>query len=266
MTGMIATRQTKSLDLDGSINQTMILEPSIYSDKSSALANEVQGLLNRQGHRVERATWPVDASACKSIRIISLLELEDPFLATISKQDFSAFQQMILQASSLVWVTKTGNPMLTMYTGLVRSARNERPNTDFVSLTLSSKTATESCLAARLVTKVALSHPEDTEYVEGNGLISVCRLEAIEEFKDSVNALMLDGNAEEMTLGEAGRPLKLEIGSPGMLDTLYFGTDESTSIDLLNDEIEIRVRASGLKYESPVHDVEQELTETVFET
>ena len=121
-------------------------------------------------------------------------------------------------------------------------------------------------MAAGLLTKIALSHTGDTEYVEEGGLISVCRLEVDKELKSSAKAFMLDVTAENISLGEAGRPLKLEIGSPGMLDTLYFGTDNSASIDILDDEIEIWVRASGLKYDLPVNDAEQELTETVFET
>ena len=266
MTGMIATKQIKPIIPDFLNTQTMLLEPSSCSDESEALANEVYRLLSYQGYRVERATWPVDAATCKGTRVVSLLELEYPFLATISEQDFSAFQQLILQVSGLIWVTTTGNPTLTMYNGLARSAQNERPETSFISLALSRKTASESRIAAGLVTKVALSHSGDTEFVEEGGLISVCRLEVDEELNSSAKASMLDVTAENISLGEAGRPLKLEIGSPGMLDTLCFGTDNSASIDLFDDEVEVLVMGSGIKEELPVNDMEQELTETVFET
>jgi hypothetical protein len=50
-----------------------------------------------------------------------------------------------------------------------------------------------------------------------------------------------------MALGQSILPLKLGVGSPGMLDTLRFEVDVSLAGQLADDEVEIEVKASGVK-------------------
>lgn len=50
---------------------------------------------------------------------------------------------------------------------------------------------------------------------------------------------------------QPGRHLKLEVGQPGLLDSLYFDDDASLDSDLPNDHVEIAVCAAGLNF----HDV-----------
>ena len=48
------------------------------------------------------------------------------------------------------------------------------------------------------------------------------------------------------------RPLKLTINNPGFLDTLCFVDDERAGKPLLDDEIEIEIKASGLNFKDVI--------------
>lgn len=60
--------------------------------------------------------------------------------------------------------------------------------------------------------------------------------------------LNVDPVAELVPFKQADRPLKLEIGVPGMLDTLHFIDDTHVAIPMAHDDVEIEVHASGLNF------------------
>ena len=50
-----------------------------------------------------------------------------------------------------------------------------------------------------------------------------------------------------VSLHEQHAPLKLIIGRPGLLDTLCFITDKDMAGPLAENEVDIQVKAAGLK-------------------
>jgi zearalenone synthase (highly reducing iterative type I polyketide synthase) len=57
----------------------------------------------------------------------------------------------------------------------------------------------------------------------------------------------LEDTTRQMTLTDQDDALRLTIGKPGLLDTLKFVSDERMLAPLEDDEVEIQVKATGLK-------------------
>lgn len=55
---------------------------------------------------------------------------------------------------------------------------------------------------------------------------------------------------EPCAFKQEGRPLKLEVGTPGRLDTLRFNDDKAVAatVPLREQEVEIEIKAAGLNF------------------
>jgi hypothetical protein len=229
------------------VDELIVLEPANASSTSRALAAGIASTLKTKGCSVERAIWPVNATIYENKKVVSLLELENQFLICMTEEDFVGFKQLMLQASSLLWVTKASDPAGAMFTGLARSVRNEIAGTYFKVLRFSDRSIGDCKFAADIAARIALSSSDDNEFVEEDGIVSVARLAENEDMASHV-ANFAQGEQREMTsIRHASRPLKLDIETSGFLDSLYFRTDELSDVEIADDEVEIQVRATGLK-------------------
>lgn len=61
----------------------------------------------------------------------------------------------------------------------------------------------------------------------------------------------LQDSTRLMTLADQDDTLRLTIGKPGLLDTLRFIPDTRMLLPLQDHEVEIQVKATGLKLVSP---------------
>ncbi len=250
MSLLIATKHEDHETNGCSDDDFIILEPLNLSVASRVLSDGIFSTLRARGYSPQRTAWPADLSLHENRQCISLLELDSPFLATLTEGEFHDFRQLMLQVSSILWITIGNNPAMAMFSGLARSLRNEIPGTRFRSLQLSSEHCGCTEIAAELVIKVALSSSTDTEYVEEDGMANVARLAGDELINQRVAALAQEEHIECIPLKEAGRPLELQVQTPGEPDSFCFQTDEQASNDLLDDEIMIEVEAIGMRYAS----------------
>jgi NADPH:quinone reductase-like Zn-dependent oxidoreductase len=147
--------------------------------------------------------------------------------------------------------------------GLLRVLRNEYVGRACISLDLdpqqptwseSSASAivhiTKSCLAGRQ-DNVSIS-AEDSEYAVRDGLVLVPRI-----YKDATRNKLLVPEAPdwsapdsipEAPLFQEQRPLSLQVGVPGLLDTLAFNDDAHYKADLDADMVEIKPCAYGFNF------------------
>ena len=200
---------------------------------------------------------------------IFLNELDSPILATLSSEDFDAVQRLC-SARGLLWVLQDANlatatPNANLFPGMIRTIRNENAGILPIILDLDGKERLSADATSDLIcwvlkasrgTETAVRELE-REYMERNGQIFVPR---VVEDKDASNwAVRQDGKAdlELQNFDQVNRPLSLTIGSPGLLDTLYFEDDKRATTSLPDDHVEIKVKATGVNFRDVMYAVGQ---------
>lgn len=228
-------------------------------------------LQNHAAQEVQSLVLTLQGSSCEIVSLSSvgsidlankcclfLPELERSFLYDIHDDMFGILRDIVDSAASIVWVTYGGDegsskPESSLVTGLARSICSERDESSFVTLALSQESSTAG-IAGKMF-KILQRSPKtrrgnnDSEYMEKSGMLYIGRVVESRHLNDEVFAKLIGRKAERRALEEeAGRPLKLTIASPGLLDTLHFVDDDVYEKPLAADEVEIEVKATGLNF------------------
>ena len=108
--------------------------------------------------------------------------------------------------------------------------------------------------AAELVGRVVKSLCNDdllqleSEFCEKDGQLFVPRIFDEMHKNHSLQTLGLRPTPERQLFYQPNRPLKLDIGTPGMLDSLHFVDDPSALQPLAENDVEIKVQANSLNF------------------
>ncbi|GAW12331.1 hypothetical protein ANO14919_016960 [Xylariales sp. No.14919] len=175
--------------------------------------------------------------------VISLLEIEKPFLATITQEHFTALQELMLRVLfRLLWVTASDlsdvdYPRYSIVNGSAAWDQNQSIHVSLlISVEFSLSRARESMENRRLAEYIAriadtcfpghsLSIPPytDDEYTIRDDYICTPRL--VEEPFMNKRLRHLESPTRREEAWSLGPPLKLDIGVPGSLDTFRFVQD-----------------------------------------
>lgn len=191
---------------------------------------------------------------------IVTLEADHPWLHTTTQTDFKAIQSLILRSRNIMWLTRGGTygevPEAALMTGLARVVRAENPGVALTTLDLDLiQTLTPECPGENFeviidVLGLAFVHRDDDcpdwEYAIRNGSVLIPRLAPEESTNDMLASITSQRTPALSPLKQKGRPVKLQIGTPGMLNTLQFVADPLLEKPLAADEVEIEVKATGL--------------------
>lgn len=193
---------------------------------------------------------------------IVLSELDAPLLKSMDKDLFERMQKLLLTSSSLLWVT-TGaykiadHPESNIAQGILRTVRSEISKAAAtLDLDPNSKlTAAEHAelIFTALNTSLTVSEtdePVDYEFAEENGTLVVPRVVEEEEMDLKLFRETQDAPAYPQPFEQEGRRLKVEVGTTGLLDSLYWRDDADTPLPEL--DIEIRVAATGMNFKDVV--------------
>ncbi|KAF4628460.1 hypothetical protein G7Y89_g9697 [Cudoniella acicularis] len=138
---------------------------------------------------------------------------------------------MVTSAKKILWVTKGGGqhadtPEFDLVTGFARCIRTEYSNLSFVTLALD---------PINTITKNIDHIVKAFRKIAFQGQINFGE----QEFTNPQSAKL-----QEFT----SRPLALSISSPGLLNTIQFVTDDLYDEPLNPDEVEVKVKATGLNF------------------
>ncbi|KAJ3579321.1 hypothetical protein NPX13_g1244 [Xylaria arbuscula] len=266
-------------NLDGGhekTHNTRQLAPSstflIVSNDAGDLELDIAGILQGSPDRLQQLGAPelVTLSQIDSVvdqleskTCILLADITRPHLPDPDSSAFQSFQNIMLRARTIFWVQMYDNqsdtpPHWALMEGLSRVCRSENPFVKMVTLTFESS---GDNLANRVVAHIAKvlratsSNPdaavesmllEEQEYKEVAGLLCVNRLR---------HAKYLDEHVFNRTHSSvryqnfvSSPPLKLDIQTPGLLDTIEWRPDTTTYAALPSDEVEIQVQAIGVNF------------------
>ncbi|OTB05896.1 hypothetical protein M426DRAFT_10039 [Hypoxylon sp. CI-4A] len=214
---------------------------------------------------------------------IFLGEINEPVLANLEADRIEGLRAMVTQCSGLLWITTGGAvgsevPEQAVSQGFLRVLRNEYIGRRYLSLDLDPTRKTEkwSQGLGDVISSIVQvleegfgradteSVPADFEYAEREGILLIPRVYKDEQADNAVVGSLVpnwseilqetqDGDAATSIplepLFQEHRPLQLESGLPGYLDTLAFVDDEENHYNhkVLSPElIEITPRAYGL--------------------
>ncbi|KAI1307850.1 putative polyketide synthase [Xylaria venustula] len=244
---------SKDPNLNGSfVNQEVILiMDMIPSAAACALERLLRTALQESRCKVSTAVWgETEAAVFHGKSCIALMELEIPLLESLSEADFINVRELILNASSVLWVNGASQPSSAMISGLARVIRNEVPGIKLRTLNTPFKYLGRPQRLCDIISKVFFSKTDDNEFLLKDDLIHVSRVildESMNSEMDKLNpqqATMVDN----IRLGDAMGPVKLAIGTVGIMDTLCFERDHIPRTELKSDEVEIKVKATALNF------------------
>ena len=200
---------------------------------------------------------------------IFLDELDSPILAELTSDEFDAVQRLC-SAKGLLWVIQDANletatPNANLIPGMIRTIRNENAGILPIILDLDGKERLSADDTSDLICRVfqaswsthTSTRESEREYMERKGKIYVPRI--VEDPDASRWAVRQNGKAdlELQNFEQVDRPLSITIESPGLLDTLYFEDDKDAGTPLLDDHVEIRVKATGVNFRDVMYAVGQ---------
>ncbi|KAF4440056.1 putative polyketide synthase [Fusarium austroafricanum] len=217
-----------------------------------------QGLLNLTGIQPEICSLDEYASAGVSDKVcVCLDEVTHPVIHQINEEKFQKVRNIVSSSKALLWVSRNGKaPEANLMTGLARSVRSEDQTKRLVTLDLDDQTTQMPSEAAITILHVFESlfrreddiSKNDWEFRERDGRLMVSRV--IEDV--SANQYIAHETQEPVPVlqpfHQPGRPLKPEIGIPGLLDTLRFKDDVTFQTPIAPNEVDIRVAASGVNF------------------
>ncbi|KAF7159056.1 hypothetical protein CNMCM5623_004289 [Aspergillus felis] len=185
---------------------------------------------------------------------ITLLEGYSPYLYDIKEQEFKRLQNLLASTRNLIWVNGGGGhqpcPKYRLVDGLFRVLREENHRTRLTILSLEQKASIKH--QAQQIVKLASSALTqesgiDTDYIELDGMLHVGRLIRATLVNHAISAKKLPQQRALRPFGADPR-LRLEIGSPGLLNTLHFVEDTSHQKPLGPTEFEVQVKSVGLNF------------------
>ena len=196
------------------------------------------------GVQAQSITWPPNMSELKGKRIISLLELENSMLADISPDDFNTLKKLVLQSSRLLWVSMGDEPVMSAAIGYLRALQNENMNLRLRYLLVEDRVGRA---VGNMITKVAMAQGNEREYAELDGYLCINRWVADNGMSQITGNDEETGTPEYMALGESRTALKIVTWDPEQPESFCFTIDTDADGDLKADELEIEVKALGLK-------------------
>ena len=189
---------------------------------------------------------------------IALMELNAPTLSLMSKNHFEQVRYLLTKVHGIVWVTNGGgagsqDPRYCLIDGLARVARTEFNLATYVTLALETVSSPIEAMVDSImrVTEINLLQPSndnsEPEYVEVNGVLQINRVTEANYLDNAVQAKMSPKQVKMQTFRSAPA-LALQVGSPGLLDTLYFSEDNTFPQSLAPRELEIKVESAGVNF------------------
>jgi acyl transferase domain-containing protein/NADPH:quinone reductase-like Zn-dependent oxidoreductase/ubiquinone/menaquinone biosynthesis C-methylase UbiE len=203
-------------------------------------------------------------------------EIDRPLLHSLDAAGLQAIKAMATGCKDLLWVTRGGavecaNPNMALASGFMRALRNEYVGRRLATFDLDPRApAVWSALDIAAIVHVlqaSLGTPEDMhsvtaeevpvecEFALRDGLVLVPRVSKDMAWNEIVMPKLSDWvvpeSIPEAPLLQDQRPLRLEVGIPGLLDTLTFMDDKEAQAHgsySHEDMVEIEPRAYGLNF------------------
>ncbi|KAL7620421.1 hypothetical protein AAE478_009416 [Parahypoxylon ruwenzoriense] len=255
MSSLIISRAAAPEKKDEAPPAVQIFSPQADSGVVVELVKRIE-----QDKRVPRVLTWADLGEVNHGPLVIVETEGDGLLAEVDETQFSSIRKAMNASQNVLWTTSgasSSKPNAAMASGLARTLRNEDAGLTLITLDLDPRTVTDSSKAAETVVRVLNSKlnsvdsdSEDLEFIERGGLIKVPRLIEHNELNEQLVRDLADAKQPPRLepLYQPTRPLRLQIGTPGLLDSLHFADVPDWQEKLDDDSVEVRIKAIGLNF------------------
>ncbi|RAH47485.1 type I polyketide synthase, partial [Aspergillus brunneoviolaceus CBS 621.78] len=233
----------------------------IAENQDENLARALQARLMSTGveHCSIERLQSLDSKSLRDVVCISLLELHCLLLYDMDEANFDRVKHLLTTCNRIQWITGCEDPRQTLAVGLIRTVRIERAANNLNLVTVAVDFATSSAEdvingVARIFSHQFLhgncmgSYHQNAEYLLHGPQIQTARIVENDEATHSINAQWKDPEIESTGWNSLQRPVRLQIGRPGALDSLHWVSDTDVSRPLGPTEVETRVCGAGLNF------------------
>ncbi|KAH8885983.1 reducing type I polyketide synthase, partial [Thozetella sp. PMI_491] len=204
---------------------------------------------------------PYLAAHLSARNCILLADLDRAHLHDVDPSTFQAYQSLLTTFKSVLWLQmheeQSGQPPYwAMAEGLCRVCRSENPLIRIVTLTLDAATRHTAESIVTQITNILRATglgldsrvfvSDEDEYMEISGHLCISRLRQA-RYLDSHIFTRTCNPILQRDFG-SGAPVRLDIKTPGLLDTLEWVKDDAVYVPLGSDEVEVQVRAIGVNF------------------
>ncbi|KAK4034496.1 polyketide synthase [Parachaetomium inaequale] len=187
---------------------------------------------------------------------------ENPVLANADAARFEGLKAACTRSKGVLWLTQGGadactNPLASLASGFLRSLRQEYSGKRLGTLDLDPTQPLWSPESVKSITEVfkaffddsAADASNDYEFAERDGVIHVPRYVKDVDRNKAVFCQTTEAPAPRLEpFLQSDRPLRLTIGTTGLLDTLAFDDDPTAAEPLPDDFVEVEPRAFGVNF------------------
>ncbi|KAI1371047.1 hypothetical protein F4677DRAFT_464565 [Hypoxylon crocopeplum] len=189
----------------------------------------------------------------KDVICVSLLDLDNPFLSSMTDDYFATFKKIVESSRTIYWITsgsgaRARQPEKAMASGFSRAITQEYPGLRFANIDVDGPmTAAETFRRVFERSSLGLDADDwESDYLQSEGIISIPRVVEASDINSFVHSQTGQPDIEKTAVGkEPTEALKLEF-SVGHLDSFRFARDETINVPLTEDEVEIQVKATGI--------------------
>jgi NADPH:quinone reductase-like Zn-dependent oxidoreductase/ubiquinone/menaquinone biosynthesis C-methylase UbiE len=185
--------------------------------------------------------------------LIVIYECDEPALVAPTPEFFTAFQNVLLCARSILWVSQSGyiiSPEYYIIAGLMRVLRVENPATKLLILGLGTRDPVRMADYVSTIFNVTQDAIKRRMDIEPEFMERADRLH--------INRIVLSKRINEHIFRRTARPvihqpvgdsdIRLRIRALGLLDTLEFSEEYLTESKLAANEVVVRVHSIGVNF------------------
>lgn len=225
------------------------------------LTEEMSTRLNGLGYTCSVSGWHNGLDSTSSVYIV-LDDILDPALVAPTDEKFHQVVGLVTKAKHVLWIScqesssELHNPSKGMVVGLARVVRRENEGMRFVTVDLQESITNAKSLnlivpdiISRSFSPVGntMSSDED-EYTFVKDQLLIPRIHADGKFDSWVKRGVNSQTMETGLYHQSARPLRLEVETPGLLNSLRFVDDEKSSKPMQPFELELEARAHGINF------------------
>ncbi|KAL8792787.1 MAG: hypothetical protein Q9195_004600 [Heterodermia aff. obscurata] len=189
-------------------------------------------------------------------------ELASSVLRNPTPSQYDAIKRIFIEGGGVLWITRgalldSKEPDSSLVTGLARTMRAEKGDTMLVTFDIDAhRPLSDGAVAEKIFDVLRANFGKqnveltdiDTEYAERDGMIMIPRIIEDMNMTSIVTSDIGSSGPENLPYYQRGHPLRAEIKTPGLLDSIQFVSDTRISGSLPADCVEIEVKASGINF------------------
>lgn len=248
----VVSTQKGVLEVARHARPVCIVRPSDCTERTGAVAGILQELLRSHDVEATVCAWPPNAADVKNKSVISLLDLEQPFLCNLDASDFDAIRQIALKTTRLLWISPNDRPHAAVATGWLRVLQSENPNRQYQHLALGETTERSPFDLALAIAKVAVVQTGEGEFVEQDGSFNIPRWSYGPEMTRTTADSTVSLESDIVRLGDMaqGSPLRmLHAGDPKYA---HFVPNSIQPLHLAADQVKVEIRFVNITHQDLV--------------